>query len=158
MTDSMLHPLVGTYSWAHGATPEQIAAGEVGVLRVERVIGNYHIIGITSGLHFFRCSAGIWRRNAIPATAEDWQQAVLKTESRTMQRSPLPSDSALLLRDWHEDDGPVLWWMYPRRDEPPYAGTPLDTDWPDYHTHWTPIVIPQTFAVDMDAFRRRLMP
>jgi hypothetical protein len=145
-TDTALHPLVGTYSWAHGATPEQIATGEVGVLRVEAV--GYRVVGITSGLHFFRCAVGIWTRNAIPATAEDWQRAVLKNESRTLQRSPLPSDSGLLLKDWHEDDGPVLWWCRPV-EEPPYAGTPLDADWPGYHTHWTPIVVPQTFAVDM---------
>lgn len=45
---------------------------------------------------------------------------------------------------WHEDDGPVLWWRPPVA-EPPYAGTPLDTDWPGYHTHWTPIFIPRTY-------------
>ena len=42
------------------------------------------------------------------------------------------------IEDWHEDYGPVMWWF---RDmgEPPYCGTPNDSDWPDYHTHWTPI-------------------
>lgn len=43
--------------------------------------------------------------------------------------------------EWHEDYGPVLWWSFPI-EEPPYCGTPLDTDWPEYHTHWTPIVEP----------------
>lgn len=38
---------------------------------------------------------------------------------------------------WHEDDGPVLWWKFPIA-EPPYIGTPLDQDWPGYHTHYTP--------------------
>lgn len=38
--------------------------------------------------------------------------------------------------DWHEDDGPVLWWKLPV-SEPPYAGTPLDDDFPEYVTHWT---------------------
>lgn len=42
--------------------------------------------------------------------------------------------------EWHEDDGPVLWWS--DTPEPPYVGTPLDFDWPGYHTHWTPIVAP----------------
>lgn len=42
------------------------------------------------------------------------------------------------LDDWHEDDGPALWWRFPV-NEPPYAGTPLDSDWPGYHTHWTPL-------------------
>lgn len=45
------------------------------------------------------------------------------------------------LEDWHEDIGAVLWWKFPI-DEPPYCGSPLDTDWPGYHTHWTPIQIP----------------
>lgn len=40
--------------------------------------------------------------------------------------------------EWSEDDGPVLWWQLPV-SEPPYAGTPLDDEFPDYETHWTPI-------------------
>jgi len=44
--------------------------------------------------------------------------------------------------EWHEDFGDVLWWRFPIV-EPPYAGSPLDTDWPGYHTHWTPIAIPE---------------
>ena len=68
------------------------------------------------------------------------------------------------LNEWHEDDGPVLWWRFPV-DEPPYIGTPLDRGewhqilapdacrdslplrvggWPGYHTHWTPIPIPDS--------------
>ncbi|MNW52580.1 hypothetical protein D3C74_301050 [compost metagenome] len=43
--------------------------------------------------------------------------------------------------EWHEDYGDVLWWTFPI-NESPYCGTPLDSDWPDYHTHWTPIVVP----------------
>lgn len=42
---------------------------------------------------------------------------------------------------WHEEDGPVLWWFF-AVEEPPYAGTPLDDDFPDYVTHWTRIVVP----------------
>lgn len=45
------------------------------------------------------------------------------------------------IQDWHEDDGPVLWWR-PPIEEPPYSGTPLDNDWPGYHTHFTLIVMP----------------
>lgn len=42
------------------------------------------------------------------------------------------------LEEYHEDAGPVLWW---RDGEPPYAGTPLDDDWPgdDYYKGWTPL-------------------
>jgi len=42
------------------------------------------------------------------------------------------------LDDWHEDDGPCLWWALPV-EEPPHVGTPLDDDWPGYHTHWSPL-------------------
>lgn len=45
------------------------------------------------------------------------------------------------LDEWHEDDGPVLWWVFPV-NEPPYCGTPNDDGWPRYHTHWTRLVIP----------------
>lgn len=31
--------------------------------------------------------------------------------------------------DWHEDDGPVLWYAVPV-EEPPYCGEPLFSDWP----------------------------
>lgn len=46
------------------------------------------------------------------------------------------------LKDWHEDDGAVLWWTMPV-EEPPYVGTPLDDDWPGYHTHWTVLEVPE---------------
>ncbi|MFH1184494.1 MAG: hypothetical protein V1755_05585 [Chloroflexota bacterium] len=37
---------------------------------------------------------------------------------------------------WHDDDGAVLWW---RDGEPPWVGTPLDSDWrgDDYFAGWT---------------------
>ena len=46
------------------------------------------------------------------------------------------------LQDWHEEIGPALWWAFPVQ-EPPYSGTPLDDDWPGYHTHFTEIVVPE---------------
>lgn len=46
------------------------------------------------------------------------------------------------LEEWGEDYGDVLWWKFPI-EEPPYVGSPLDADWPGYHTHWTPITLPK---------------
>lgn len=46
------------------------------------------------------------------------------------------------LEEWHEDYGDVLWWKFPI-EEPPYVGSPLDLKWPGYHTHWTPVVVPE---------------
>ena len=48
---------------------------------------------------------------------------------------------AQIIDEWHEDYGAVLWWKFPI-EEPPYCGTPLDGDWPGYHTHWTPLIVP----------------
>lgn len=48
-----------------------------------------------------------------------------------------PPETARLLSEWHEDHGPVTWWKLPV-DEPAWIGSPLDSDWPGYHTHWTP--------------------
>ena len=32
----------------------------------------------------------------------------------------------------------MLWWRFPAMDlESPWAGTPNDSDWPGYHTHFT---------------------
>ena len=42
---------------------------------------------------------------------------------------------------YHEDMGPKLWWRFPI-EEPPFVGTPLDTDWPGHHTHFTAIIKP----------------
>lgn len=42
------------------------------------------------------------------------------------------------LAEWHEDFGPVLWWRFPI-ESAPWAGSPGDSDWTDYHTHWTPL-------------------
>jgi hypothetical protein len=42
---------------------------------------------------------------------------------------------------WNEEDGDVLWWAFPVV-EPPYCGSPLADDFPDYVTHWTRILVP----------------
>ena len=65
------------------------------------------------------------------------------------------------LSEWHEDMGAQLWWKFPIT-EAPYVGTPLDLGfgvsvevnggrvgvthvgaWPGYHTHFTPIPLPE---------------
>lgn len=47
------------------------------------------------------------------------------------------------LSEWHEEDGPAMWWAWNGEErgwagEPAYIGSPLSDDWPGYHTHWTP--------------------
>ena len=68
----------------------------------------------------------------------DWEESAsyLISHGVTVQECTRP------LEEWHEDYGDVLWWKFPV-DEPPFVGSPLDEHWPAYHTHWTPIPIPQ---------------
>jgi len=58
----------------------------------------------------------------------------------------LDAKQARPLADWNEDVGVTLWWRFPV-DEPPYCGSPTYDDWPGYHTHWTPILVPHEPAV-----------
>ena len=53
-------------------------------------------------------------------------------------RQALAPEVAIPAEQYHEDDGPVLWWLLPVMDaEGAWAGTPNDSDWPGYHTHYT---------------------
>lgn len=63
-------------------------------------------------------------------------QFYLESEAREKKlREARPID------EWHEDYGDMLWWTFPI-EEAPYCGNPLCSDWPGYHTHWTPFIIP----------------
>lgn len=68
-----------------------------------------------------------------PAVTEEEQEAALR-----MALVPQPRE------EWREDDGIVLWWEAPTGAElePPYVGTPLDDGFPEWVTHWTPIIVP----------------
>ena len=65
-----------------------------------------------------------------PQWTNDWYQAMHQA------RQALAPEVAIPGEQWHEDDGPVLWWRFPIV-EPPYSGTPNDCDWPGSHTHFT---------------------
>ena len=41
------------------------------------------------------------------------------------------------LAEYHGDYGFVTWWVFPIC-EPAWIGSPNCSDWPGYHTHWTP--------------------
>lgn len=58
-----------------------------------------------------------------------------------MQQAFIDARVTRPLSEWHDDDGAALWWRFPIV-EPPYVGTPGDSDWPGYHTHWTAVVEP----------------
>lgn len=60
---------------------------------------------------------------------------------RSASLSPAPAsvsnDQLRTLDEWHEDLGDVVWWKFPV-NEPAHIGSPISSDWPGYHTHWTP--------------------
>ena len=58
--------------------------------------------------------------------------------ARAALAQPEPVALARTEDEYHEDMGAVLWWRFPI-DEPPYCGSPLDSEWPGYHTHFTPL-------------------
>lgn len=64
-----------------------------------------------------------------------------KARAALSARKPLTPLIARQLGEWHEDDGPVMWWAWNGHGwagEPAWCGQPTDSDWPGYHTHWTP--------------------
>jgi hypothetical protein len=71
--------------------------------------------------------------------------STLYPDTPAQPAATVPEITARPIDEWGEDYGDVLWWTFPI-EESPYCGSPLDSDWPDYHTHWTPLVIPEAPA------------
>ena len=71
--------------------------------------------------------------------ATSWPGCAATDYAHMLDAVPQPPSVqiARTLAEWHEDCGPVVWWRF-QVDEPAWIGTPLDADWPGYHTHWTP--------------------
>lgn len=92
------------------------------------------------------------RRVAIMAgfvgrAADDYESAHWQSEGLPVARAIVAAGwrPPLVLHkreDWHEDHGDVVWWWFPIV-EPPYVGTPMDSDWPGCHTHWSALDVPQ---------------
>lgn len=59
------------------------------------------------------------------------------TDTTLLERVKIPRS----IEEWGEDYRDCLWWSFPIV-EPPYCGTPLDSDFPDYVTHFTRLVVP----------------
>lgn len=78
---------------------------------------------------------------------QDYQRLLKTAEEIAMENQTLKEPNRLMLdTEWHEDDGIVIWWKLPI-NEPPYVGTPLDSDFEEgYYTHFTRLVEP----LDMD--------
>lgn len=74
-------------------------------------------------------------------SGQDWFDVEPFFEDIVAGNAGLDAKQARPLSDWNEEDGPVLWWRFPV-EEPPYCGSPLYDEWPGYHTHWTPLIVP----------------
>lgn len=66
-------------------------------------------------------------------------QAVYEIEAaRCVQIHDFHRYTLRSIKSWHEDDGDVIWFRLPI-EEAPWCGTPFDSNWPGYHTHWCPL-------------------
>jgi hypothetical protein len=71
-----------------------------------------------------------------PQWLGDWYQAIHQARQALAPEVAIPSEQ------YHEDDGPVLWWRFPV-EEPPYSGFPCGPGWRlNYYTHFTPLPPP----------------
>lgn len=71
--------------------------------------------------------------------AVEASEAKVQRRYRELRRTMRVFTTPRPREEWDEGDGPVLWWKLPVC-EPPYVGDPREDDFPEYVTHWTPIV------------------
>lgn len=94
----------------------------------------------------FGCSVMLDPRNQCVDPAGDTIAHHPDTIAGRMAKTAKP------LTDWTPDAGPALWWTFPITSRP-FVGSPLSSDWPGIHTHWTPLTIPLSPTPDADAIR-----
>ena len=63
-------------------------------------------------------------------------------EHHPITKAALAARRARPLEEWREEMGPCLWWRFPVTERP-WIGKPSDDDWTHYHTHFTPMVVPE---------------
>lgn len=83
-----------------------------------------------------RCTIIASQAEKIYALEQEAQE--LRSRAEKAEAELLRLHTARPLSEWHEDLGVALWHHFPIC-EPPYCGDPLASDWPDYHTHWSPV-------------------
>ena len=86
----------------------------------------------------------IFHANTIAAISEIWfwtHKVVFDCEDAPAVLIAVPK-YARHIDEWHEEDGPVLWWRGPIT-EPPYVGTPDYEDFDDTYKWWSSIDIPE---------------
>lgn len=101
-----------------------LAAAEARLAQAERVAELEQENIRTSGLYI----DAIAERDALKTRLAQAEQVPAVTEVRPLD-------------EWHEDYGDAVWWTWQDGQwlgEPSYIGGPNDSDWPGYHTHWSP--------------------
>lgn len=76
-----------------------------------------------------------------PDTAAEELSSILEKVEKKFSVQPIESVKAEPM-ELAEEHTPYLWWSFPV-EEPPYCGSMMDDDFPDYVTHWTPIPVPE---------------
>lgn len=79
------------------------------------------------------------------STAATLRPIAAKEHSRQTVAAQAMVEPARPLVEWSEDDGDVMWWKFPIV-EPPYVGSPIADDFPDYVTHFTKIPVPEVYS------------
>lgn len=121
--------------------PNSNAPKRASALRARLERGPFHIVNMTREQaemlvqQSFKDARQGSRSQYLVAARLLWNALGAEVAARREEIRLRPKD------DWHEDHGSVLWWKVPI-DEPPYVGSPLDTDFPEYMTHWQPLVMP----------------
>lgn len=133
------HPTLGTLIVTPASGPAAQAFAEIlGLSSTMNVVS-----GSPNALEFIGASpSAVQPPQSLIDEIERLSRALVNARNDALeaaQREPGQEDhdAVRTLAEWHEDDGPVVWWRF-LVDEPAWIGTPLDDDWPGYHTHWTP--------------------
>lgn len=91
-----------------------------------------------------KANAGRCRSTDEEAACRYLEEAILHGDAINAFRA-LPAQAHVVkarpLEEWHEDMGHCVWWCWEEGDwlgEAAWIGRPIDCDWPDYHTHFTP--------------------
>lgn len=105
-------------------------------------MAKYHVTLIRDRDHYEREYNRMVERHARLERQMSALRGVLTKTRKARDAELAQARIARPLDEWHEDIGDALWWKFPV-EEAPYCGSPLDTGWPGYHTHWTPIALPK---------------
>ena len=106
----------------------------------------YEVAQRTSSGEWFWWLQHIPHRLSVPFSTLEAAKAAAQADYEARILSALqPGDGwlgiARPIAEWHEDMGFCVWWWWTGTEwagEPAWIGSPNCSDWPGYHTHFTP--------------------